>query len=139
MTSLTVQFAWNTVGPLALDAAGKLAFPVVQRQPGLYRFLVGTDPEAEVYVGEAVELRRRFQQYRTPGRRQQTNIRVNALLLAHLQSGTSVDIAICTTVGGDIEGESVRLVFADKAVRVLAEHAALIVEREASRVLLNAL
>lgn len=68
MTRLAVDFAWRELGDLALEAAGRLRFPEVPREPGLYEFWVATEAERPgVYVGEVDDLRARFQGCRTPG------------------------------------------------------------------------
>lgn len=72
---------------------GRLVFPSRDREPGLYRFWIesGVDRPG-VYVGEASELRRRIQHYRTPGIRQATNLRLRELLTSALRSGSVVTL-----------------------------------------------
>ena len=64
--------------------------------------VVGDGPERH-YVGEASELRRRFQQYRTPGSSQRTNLRLNQLFRDHLEGGghIEVDVAEGVQLGSD--------------------------------------
>jgi hypothetical protein len=76
--SVTVQFAWQPLGEVKLDADGELLFPVVEDQAGLYRFEFVKDGIAHAYIGETDRLRRRFYHYQNPGPSQQTNTRLNA-------------------------------------------------------------
>ena len=40
MTRLIVEFDWQRVGRVTLDRAGALVFPMLAREPGLYRFWI---------------------------------------------------------------------------------------------------
>ena len=95
MTRLSVEFGWREVGELALDEAGRLRFPVAPRAPGLYRFWVGSARERPgIYIGEASDIRRRLQHYRTPGSGQLTNRRMNASLSEQLRRGAIVTVSV---------------------------------------------
>src|SRR3546814_12079777 len=78
-----------------------------------------------VYVGEAVNLKRRFGNYRRPGATQQTSLRLNALLIEAIgQCGAiTVDIAY-QDIGLNIGGVAMDADLADKAVRRMIEQAA---------------
>ena len=67
MERVTLEWEFRRVGDVKLDS-GRLKFPTVGSSPGIYRFTL-TDPggSVQVYVGEADQLARRFQHYRTPG------------------------------------------------------------------------
>ena len=95
-------------------------FPAALRRFGLYRFRFRGNGLDRHCVGETDELQRRFQQYRTPGRSQQTNIGMNAEFRAHPAAGRNIEVDI---VAG---GEPVRADLADKAIRRLPERAALV-------------
>lgn len=82
---VAVDFDWRPLGLLRLEA-GRLRFPDVDDAPGVYRFDFGD----RVYVGEADRLRRRFQHYRTPGPRQETNLRLNAVMVKLLSEAPRV-------------------------------------------------
>jgi hypothetical protein len=86
--SVTVRWGWQRVGELAL-AEGKLRFPQVPNCAGVYRFRLTSAAGAltGVYVGEGDPLPRRFQHYRTPGPSQQTNLRLNPILVSTLTAG----------------------------------------------------
>ena len=95
---MAVEFRWSRLGPVRRDADGELLFPSTGYVPGVYRFrVVGDGPERH-YVGEASELRRRFQQYRTPGSSQRTNLRLNKLFRDHLEGGGQVDVDVAESV-----------------------------------------
>ena len=90
------------------------------------------------YVGETDELRRRFQHYRTPGPSQQTNIRMNAEFRDHMAAGGSIEVdTVIDKIDVIADGESVRVDLANKAMRRLLEHAALVDEAAAGAKLLN--
>ena len=100
---MAVEFRWSRLGPVRRDADGELLFPSTGYVPGVYRFrVVGDGPERH-YVGEASELRRRFQQYRTPGSSQRTNLWLNQLFRDHLEGGghIEVDVAKGVQLGSD--------------------------------------
>ena len=100
---MAVEFRWRRLGIVRRDADGELLFPSTGYVPGVYRFrVIGDGPERH-YVGEASELRRRLQQYRSPGSSQQTNLRLNRLFRDHLEDGghIEVDVAEGVQLGSD--------------------------------------
>lgn len=84
---VAVDFSWTPLGRLRLEA-GTLRFPAVIDAPGVYRLDIGD----RVYVGETDRLRRRLQHYRTPGPRQATNLRLNAVMLEFLGASASIPV-----------------------------------------------
>ena len=104
-----------------------MVFPPVPRQPGLYRFWIESDEERPgVYFGEAAELRRRMQNYRTPGISQSTNIRLNELLKSALRAGCVVTLSIVTEVVVTLDSREPRDLDLDRRnVRLIAEQAAI--------------
>ena len=135
---IRLEFNWQFLGELRRDGNGRLLFPAAPRRPGLYRFRLCGNGPAQHYVGETDELRRRFQHYRTPGPSQQTNIRMNAEFRDHMVAGGSIEVDIAIdnidVVAG---GELVPADLANKAMRRLLEHAALVDEAAAGTDLLN--
>jgi hypothetical protein len=125
-----VIFDWSPIGAASLDATGKLAFPkAVPASPGLYRLtLARASSRRRIYIGESDNLRRRLStNYRNPGPRQRTSVRINALLVEHLRMGgtVAVDIAVSATFSAaDSDGSGLDL--SRKAGRLLAESAALV-------------
>jgi hypothetical protein len=121
---VVVQFEWEEVGEVTLDTQGHLKFPLLPRNPGIYRFrLVGASTSN--YIGEAVDLRRRAYGYRVGHPRQRTNHRMNKRMLEHLEAGGRVEIAVAIDVEAELNGRVQRLDLHSKASRVLAESAAL--------------
>jgi hypothetical protein len=65
---VSVSFEWAEVGRIGLDEQGKLGFPSLPREPGVYKLAITeADGSTATYIGEADELRRRFTHYRNPG------------------------------------------------------------------------
>lgn len=125
-----VTFTWMRLGMVALDNGGKLAFPgPIPARPGLYRFtLTNHLGRGRVYIGESDNLRRRLStNYRNPGPRQHTSLRVNALLVEFLRLGAevAVDLSIEATLHAPSAADSA-LDLSRKAGRLLAESAALV-------------
>ena len=135
---IRLEFNWQFLGKLRHDGNGRLQFPTAPRQPGLYRFRLCGNGPARRYVGETDELRRRFQHYRTPGPSQQTNIRMNAEFRDHMATGGSIEVdTVIDKIDVIADGEPVRVDLANKAMRRLLEHAALVDEAAAGTKLLN--
>lgn len=115
---------------LQLDPDDEHRFAIINlaSEPGIY---VIHFSDSSQYVGEAVDLRKRWMAYRnaiTPeegerrramgdSRQQWTNIRLKARMVAELQSGRSVSVETAFTV--DLDNEPLNL--ADKHERKAAE------------------
>lgn len=127
MTRLTVEFEWQLAGRIALDPTGALVFPDLPWVPGLYRFWLDSGHERPgVYIGEASDLRRRAQHYRTPGSSQTTNIRLNDLLKSALRAGSVVTLSTITEVTVAVDDEEPRdLPLHRRNARLVAEQAAI--------------
>jgi hypothetical protein len=137
--TVTVAWEWRPCGLVTL-AEGKLVFPRVPNAAGVYRLTFQDDcgQQSGVYVGEADLLPRRFQQYRTPGASQQTNLRLNPVMVSTLATGGRVAIEIAITAHlRSADGSAVPLDLTWKAARVLVERAAEVAERAAGAVVLN--
>src|SRR3546814_17846133 len=65
--AVTLKLRWKRLGAVTLSPAGKLDFPAAPVEAGLYRLIVRAGNRTTVYVGEAVNLKRRFGNYRRPG------------------------------------------------------------------------
>lgn len=135
--TVEVAFEWKLIGEVTLDTAGRLLFPQSTSACGVYRFDIdGARPS--VYFGEAVDLRRRFSHYRSPGPTQQTNIRLNELLcrVLPLEGRCQVSLAAVSSFrAGSCKADlDLRL----KAARVLIESAAIVLARDdGARLVLN--
>jgi len=92
----SLRMEWRKVGKIELDGR-RLRFPEVPKAAGLYRFdLVPPNLSPWRYVGQAENLSKRLQQYRTPGRRQDTSRRVSSQIRHVLGIGGSVEMAVAT-------------------------------------------
>lgn len=122
-----MDFAWRELGSLELDAAGRLGFPTAPQGPGLYEFWIETaDDRPGVYIGESVNLRRRFQAYRTPGSKQVTNQRMSAWLIKALRSGARIGVRIVTSASVQWDADEPQaLDMTRKNQRLVAEQAAI--------------
>ena len=124
---VAIEFNWTPLGFVVLGPTGGLDFPPVPAVPGLYRFRFNFGDFVRRYIGETVNLRRRFSHYRNPGPTQMTNIRLNALLKEQLAAGATVALDLlardCALL---VENRPVAANLADKAVRRLLEHAAIV-------------
>lgn len=109
MTRLTVEFDWQQVGHISLDDSDRLVFPLLPTTPGLYRFWVkDADERTGVYIGEAADMRRRMQQYRSPGIKQATNRRLNERLKTEIRGGSVATVSIVTDVVLTLDAEEPR-------------------------------
>lgn len=125
--AVTLKLRWKRLGAVTLSAADKLTFPAAPTEAGLYRLIVRTGNRTTVYVGEAVNLKRRFGNYRLPGRTQQTSLRLNALLRETLARGGAIAVDIAyQDIGLSIGGVIMEADLADKAVRRMIEQAAIV-------------
>jgi len=116
---------WSVAGPVRL-VGGKLEMPAVPREPGIYRFSLNLLGPERTYVGETAELRRRMQQYRTPGHRQQTNLRLRDAMAEHLAAGGEVLVAVIVAASLTTDGSKRPLDLSTKHGRRLVENAALV-------------
>ncbi len=116
----------------------RLLIPAAPHRPGLYRFWLHVGEETRHCIGEADNLRRRLQHYRTPGPTQKTNIRLSAELRDHMAAGRrkKVDV-VADGVEVTARGTPLRAELADRALRRLLEQAALIAEAEVGVDILN--
>ena len=133
-----MEYGWCHLGRLRRDQGGGLLFPSMGFVPVVYRFrLFDIGPEWH-FFGEASEPRRRFQQYRTPGSGQRTDLRLNVLFREHLDSGGEVEI---DTVADGVElasgGRPAPVDLNDAAMRSFVESAAILASVATGQALLN--
>jgi hypothetical protein len=134
-TQVTVSFAWHSAGEVTADGKGGLSFPSLHRQPGIYRFRFMTS--REVYVGEAVDLRRRMQNYKTPGPSQSTSIWMRQRLEQAHAHNEIVTLDVSTDVRYQSKGIQEVAPLSSKVIRLLTENAALLSERLGGWTVLN--
>lgn len=120
-----LAMAWIYAGAVVLAEDGRLVFPEVGRTPGLYQITIAMNGAREVYIGEAADIRRRFQNYRTPGPTQQTSQRINALLRQMLADGADVTISTAVTATMDWGDGPEQADLTSKVARCLFENAAI--------------
>lgn len=125
----TIHLAWTPIGQIDLDAGGKLVFRRAPSSPGLYRFTIEVADRKTVYIGEADSLARRFQHYRTPGPGQETNLRINALMLQATKDGGRISVAVIIAARLRTGEQERPADFSSKSERVFFEHAALLMSR----------
>ncbi len=125
--AIVTAMQWKQLGAVALNDAGKLSFPTAPTVPALYRLRLTNSEGTRHYIGEAVNLRRRFGNYRNPGPTQTTSIRINEVLRNHLEAGgqAMVDL-IASDISLSVGGQSLAVDLTDKAVRRLLEQAAVV-------------
>lgn len=120
-----LMMAWLPAGAVVLGEDSRLVFPDVGRTPGLYQISISMSGTHEVYIGEAADIRRRFQNYRTPGPTQQTSQRINALLRQMLADGADVSISTAVTATMDWGDGPEQADLTSKVTRCLFENAAI--------------
>jgi hypothetical protein len=121
---VTLHFQWDAIGMAVLEG-GALHLPPAPSVPGIYKFNIGQT----VYVGETDHLPRRFQQYRTPGISQSTNVRLKARMMEHLALDGDVAVAIIQSGRIHIDGRACPTNFSFKSTRLFFESAAVEVAR----------
>ncbi len=122
-----LRMSWTTLGAIATDGNGKLVFPVAPHSPAIYRFTIRMAGKERRYVGEAVDVARRFQNYRTPGPTQQTSQRINEILTAAMGVGAEITVAAVlpdaalfnqngTQRSADLNSKVIRCLFENAAI-----------------------
>ena len=124
--SVVVSLTWRREGEVTTSPAGKLQFPRLPAQPGVYRIeLLKGGQVIQAYLGESGNLARRARNYTNPSPSQQTSLRINTLLSEHLATGGTIDILHAGDVKLLVDDDEVDADLSRKADRVLVEHAAL--------------
>lgn len=125
--AVTLKLRWKRLGAVTLSNGNKPTFPAAPTEAGLYRLIVRAGNRTTVYVGEAINLKRRFGNYRLPGKTQQTSLRINGLLLEAIKRGGAIYVDIAyKDIGLKIGGVTIEADLSDKAVRRMIEHAAIV-------------
>jgi hypothetical protein len=116
---------WRPLGQLSRDRVGELVFPPVGAEPGIYRFMIHDGAGVVAgYVGQAApSLAARFSLYRSRGRKpsypleKKTTSRNALRLIAELQAGHTVSVAIVDHRVTSPDGQELVLDLANKASR----------------------
>src|SRR5438105_8028990 len=74
---VAIEFEWRSLGRVEVDGGGSLRFPSTPTEPGVYRVMLSEQDKSAVSIGEADNLRRRMQHYRTPGPTEPPKLRLN--------------------------------------------------------------
>jgi hypothetical protein len=85
---------WRKIGAVVLDFGDRLQFPEARGEPGIYRIELYVKDDRVLYIGETENLKRRFYQYRNPGKSQATNHRICAEIRRTLRSGGRVEVSL---------------------------------------------
>ena len=136
--NVVVRFTWRRIGPVELDAGGRLMFRRVDDGPAVYRFRFDGAGKTRLYVGETDVFSRRLQHYRTPGPTQRTNRRIKSEIETAIRAADAVtlervEVPVATTV----DGHERRLDLTDRIDRRLVESAALAAARGEADDVLN--
>jgi len=121
---ILVECGWIEAGPVVL-LDDRLKMPALPAEPGVYQWVLSHAGRERRYVGEAENLARRFQQYRTPGPSQGTNQRMNKRARRVLEAGGEIMVLVASTTitrAGASHPADLR----SKHVRCLIENAALV-------------
>jgi hypothetical protein len=121
-----IDMDWEPAGVVSMDTSGKLEFPRVPSEPGVYRFRLVGESSTAGYVGESVSMRQRFGNFRNPGPTQPTNQRMNARIKQHLGDGGRVDVSFVRDVSIDLDGQPVEDRLVNSSQRLILENLALI-------------
>lgn len=98
-SACVARCVWTAAGQLHLHEGQKypLAFNVnVNDEAGLYKFHISHKNAQSVYIGESQNLKRRFQNYRSPGLTQKTSLRINDILIRALREQAEIAVYIST-------------------------------------------
>jgi hypothetical protein len=122
---VTVECTWESAGWVQLEG-GELAMPELPDQAGVYQWVFRHDGRERRYVGEAANLRQRFESYRVARTDDGTNGRMRQRAGRVLEAGGSVELLLATSVRIAVGGESHPADLSSKHVRCLLENATLV-------------
>lgn len=132
---VAVGLRWHFAGAVTLTSDCRLVFPKLGSVPGLYRFRFAE--RRAIYVGESNQLSRRMQNYRNPSPSQSTSTWVNLELTRSLTAGELVLIETCTDIVMRNRNGTIPADLQSKAIRLIAENAAIVDEMQGEWTLLN--
>lgn len=122
---IAVECDWEDAGAVQLVDDG-LRMPALPDEPGVYQWVFRHDGRERRYVGEAANLRQRFESYRQPGSDASTNRRMNDRARRVLEADG--DVRLLTAAGVQLlrDGQAQVADLASKHVRCLLENATLV-------------
>lgn len=134
---MSVRLGWEAIGHVQVEGQS-LRFPRVPREPGIYQFVFRHAGRERMYVGEAVDLARRFQHYATPGPSQTTNLRMRDRALRVVEAGGTMSVSIARDIAIGNNGDAlIGPDLASEFVRRFIENAVLVEALLAGRELIN--
>lgn len=134
-TNFSVSFRWFSAGEITIDGNEKIRFPQLTTAPAIYKLCFTA--QRALYIGESIQLKRRMQNYRTPGPTQQTSIWVGKTLKSAMSSSETVFLNVCTDVTLSCGEEQWDADLSSKTVRLFVESAAILAEARGSWKILN--
>lgn len=129
---LALRIQWRRAGTISLASGGRLVFPPVKEEPGVYRIRCSRPGgEVRVYVGQSSNVRQRVRTYSRPSKNtRHTTKTPNRLLhndlVAVLRNGGSAQFSVAKPPTLWIGNGEVSLDMRALSHRVLIEHAALV-------------
>lgn len=125
LVQIAVECEWTSAGPV-VGVGDELKMPPLPTEPGIYQWLLQHDGRERRYVGEADNLRRRFNHYRRPGPSQSTNVRMNERARRVLEAGGRIELLLATDVRFSRDGVTEPADLSSKHARCLVENATLV-------------
>lgn len=123
-SEVAVRFDWTVVGQLVSSDKGGFRFPLLEREPVVYRLDLLGHGRPATYIGETVNLRQRAMIYRYPAGRKQVQ-RMHDRMRDHLASGGTVTLSVCRDAEIRTDGTWRPLDLRFQAARLILENAAL--------------
>lgn len=120
-----VECEWESAGTVRLFG-DELMMPTLPSVAGVYQWIFRHQGRERRYVGEAANLRERFESYRTDRSAQVTNGRMNQRAVRVLRAGGTVELLVAGVVTVGRDGELGPADLDSKHVRCLVENATLI-------------
>ena len=122
---ISVDCDWEPGGSVQL-VAGELVMPELPDEAGVYQWVFRHAGRERRYVGEAANLRQRFESYRVAHTGEGTNGRMKERAARVLAAGGSVELLLVTHVMLVRRGQSSPADLSSKHVRCLVENATLV-------------
>ena len=123
--NVQVDMSWQSMGEIALDGDA-LVVPGMPPTPGIHQWVFHHDGRERRYVGEAVDLRRRFAHYRSPGPSQTTNHRMRDRVRRVLGAGGTVELLQVKDANFVVDGKPAKPDLHSPFARRVLENAALV-------------
>jgi hypothetical protein len=123
--NLEVEVTWDHAGEVSMTGP-TLVTPTMPTTPGVYQWVFRHEGRERRYVGEAVNLARRFAHYRSPGPSQATNLRMKDRAIRVLSADGAIEILTAVSARFVVDGTAVEPDLASPFARRFIENAALV-------------